>query len=87
MTAALIGLVDIKVDDPVAFTFFTGYMAMLAASIFFFAERGSVEGKWKLSLLGGQLLELDALLMLPAPHPQALYLTLCRCKALTSVLI
>jgi type VI secretion system protein ImpJ len=34
--------------------------------------------QWKLSLLGGQLLELDALLMLPAPHPQALYLALCR---------
>lgn len=38
-------------DDAVAFTFFTGYMAMLAASIFFFFERGSVDGKWKLSLL------------------------------------
>jgi len=39
------------VDDPIAFTFFTGYMAMLAASVFFFVERSSVEGKWKLSLL------------------------------------
>ena len=38
-------------DDPVAFTFFTGYMAMLAASVFFFFERGSVDKKWKLSLL------------------------------------
>jgi len=38
-------------DDPIAFTFFTGYMAMMAASVFFFFERGSVEGKWKLSLL------------------------------------
>ncbi|MBC6605944.1 bacteriorhodopsin [Hymenobacter sp. BT188] len=50
-TTSLFGLVDIRVDDPIAFTFFTGYMAMLAASVFFFAERGSVEGKWKLSLL------------------------------------
>ena len=38
-------------DDPIAFTFFTGYMAMMAASVFFFFERGQVEGKWKLSLL------------------------------------
>lgn len=51
MTSMLLSLVDIKVDDPIAFTFFTGYMAMLAASVFFFLERGSVEGKWKLSLL------------------------------------
>ncbi|NVO32794.1 MULTISPECIES: bacteriorhodopsin [Hymenobacter] len=44
-------MLDIRVDDPIAFTFFTGYMAMLAASVFFFAERSAVEGKWKLSLL------------------------------------
>lgn len=47
----LLDLLTIPKDDPVAFTFFTGYMAMLAASIFFFIERGRVEGKWKLSLL------------------------------------
>ena len=51
MTTTLLNLVDIRVDDPIAFTFFTGYMAMLAASVFFFVERGSVEGKWKLSVL------------------------------------
>ena len=56
MTIPFLGLVDIKVDDPVAFTFFTGYMAMLAASVFFFAERGSVEGKWKLSMLVSALI-------------------------------
>ena len=44
-------LLTIPKDDPIAFTFFTGYMAMLAASVFFFFERGSVDGKWKLSLL------------------------------------
>jgi len=44
-------VLTIPKDDAVAFTFFTGYMAMLAASIFFFFERGQVEGKWKLSLL------------------------------------
>ena len=36
--------------DLVGFTFFIGTMAMLAATVFFFAERGSVSGKWKLSL-------------------------------------
>jgi bacteriorhodopsin len=43
--------VTIPVDDPVAFTFFVGYMAMLAASVFFFFERSRVKGKWKTSLL------------------------------------
>jgi sensory rhodopsin len=56
MTTLLTNIVDIRVDDPIAFTFFTGYMAMLAASVFFFAERGVVEGKWKLSLLVSALI-------------------------------
>jgi sensory rhodopsin len=47
----LLNIIAIPKDDPIAFTFFTGYMAMLAASVFFFFERSSVEGKWKLSLL------------------------------------
>ena len=47
----LLNILTIPKDDPVAFTFFTGYMAMLAASVFFFFERGSVDKKWKLSLL------------------------------------
>lgn len=47
----LLDVLKIPKDDPVAFTFFTGYMAMFAASLFFFFERGSVDGKWKLSLL------------------------------------
>ncbi len=38
-------------NDPVAFTFFTGYMAMFAASVFFFFERGRVDNKWKTSML------------------------------------
>lgn len=42
--------------DAVAFTFFTGYMAMMAASIFFFFERGSVEPKWRLSMLVSALI-------------------------------
>ncbi|MFZ6053029.1 bacteriorhodopsin-like [Halocola ammonii] len=44
-------VLTIPKDDPVGFTFFTGYMAMLAASVFFFFERGRVADKWKLSLL------------------------------------
>jgi sensory rhodopsin len=51
MNTILTDIVKIPVDDPIAFTFFTGYMAMLASSVFFFFERGSVDGKWKLSLL------------------------------------
>ena len=38
-------------DNYVAFTFFIGYIAMLAASVFFFIERNSVSDKWKMSLL------------------------------------
>ncbi len=44
-------ILTIPKDDAVAFTFFTGYMAMMAASIFFFFERSSVSDKWKTSLL------------------------------------
>ena len=47
----LADLVSIPKDDPVAFTFFTGYMAMFAASVFFFFERSRVSDKWKTSLL------------------------------------
>lgn len=47
----LLDVLAIDGKDPVSFTFFTGYMAMFAASVFFFMERGSVDGKWKLSLL------------------------------------
>jgi sensory rhodopsin len=47
----LLDVVRVDGKDPVSFTFFTGYMAMLAASIFFFFERSQVDGKWKTSLL------------------------------------
>jgi bacteriorhodopsin len=40
----------IEAGDVVGFTFFIGSMAMLAATAFFFIERNSVDGKWKLSL-------------------------------------
>lgn len=49
--STLLSIIEIPKDDAVAFTFFTGYMAMMAASVFFFFERGRAEGKWKLSLL------------------------------------
>ncbi|TKC01067.1 bacteriorhodopsin [Pedobacter cryophilus] len=45
------GLDRIINGDPIAITFFIGYMAMLASSVFFFFERGSVDPKWKISLL------------------------------------
>jgi sensory rhodopsin len=49
-------VLKIPKDDPVAFTFFTGYMSMLAASVFFMVERGTVDGKWKTSLLVSSLI-------------------------------
>ena len=47
-------LLDIHVignDNYVAFTFFVGTMAMLAASVFFFFEVSNTEKKWRTSLL------------------------------------
>jgi bacteriorhodopsin len=38
-------------DNYVAFTFFVGTMAMMAASVFFFFEMNNVEKKWRTSLL------------------------------------
>lgn len=46
-----VGLDKIINGDPVAITFFIGYMAMFASAVFFFAERKSVDRKWQLSLL------------------------------------
>lgn len=51
MFTMLLDALVIPKDDPVAFTFFTGYMAMFAASVFFFFERSQVSEKWKTSLL------------------------------------
>lgn len=47
----LFNVLNIPKNDPIAFTFFTGYMAMFASSVFFLFERSSVDKKWKLSLL------------------------------------
>ena len=38
-------------DNYVAFTFFVGCMAMLAASVFFFFEVGNTDKKWRTSVL------------------------------------
>ncbi|EIM77813.1 rhodopsin [Nitritalea halalkaliphila LW7] len=51
LTAEMVGLDRIINTDPIAITFFIGYMAMFASAVFFFVERSSVEGKWKMSLL------------------------------------
>ena len=51
MQNSFLGVLTIPVDDPVAFTFFVGYMAMAAAAVFFFFERSTVADKWKTSLL------------------------------------
>lgn len=45
LSAELVGLDRIINSDPIAITFFIGYMAMFASSVFFFVERGSVDGK------------------------------------------
>lgn len=55
-TSDMVGLELIINSDPVAITFFIGYMAMFASAIFFLVERGSVDGKWKSSLLVSALI-------------------------------
>jgi sensory rhodopsin len=47
----LLGILPIAKDNYVAFTFFVGCMAMLAASVFFFFEVGNTEKKWRTSVL------------------------------------
>ncbi len=47
-------------NDYVGFTFFIGYMAMFAASVFFFFERNEVQGKWRTSLLIAGLITMIA---------------------------
>jgi bacteriorhodopsin len=41
----------IAADNYVAFTFFIGTMAMMAASVFFFFEMGNTSPKWRTSIL------------------------------------
>lgn len=42
--------------DIIGFTFFTGYMSLLAATAFFLFERPKFEAKWQLSLLVSALI-------------------------------
>jgi sensory rhodopsin len=51
MSADATALSRITNGDPIAITFFIGCMAMLASAVFFFAERSSVDPKWRISLL------------------------------------
>jgi len=43
--------IKIASDNYVAFTFFIGTMAMMAASVFFFFEVANTEKKWRTSVL------------------------------------
>jgi bacteriorhodopsin len=47
----LLGVLPIANNNYVAFTFFVGCMAMMAASVFFFFEMSNVEKKWRTSIL------------------------------------
>lgn len=46
-----LGILPIASNNYVAFTFFVGTMAMMAASVFFFFEMSNVEKKWRTSIL------------------------------------
>ena len=46
-----LGVLPIATDNYVAFTFFVGTMAMMAASVFFFFEVSNVDQKWRTSIL------------------------------------
>ena len=52
----LLDAVRLSPTDYVAFTFFIGFMAMFAATVFFFAEMRSVDKKWRMSLLVSALI-------------------------------
>ncbi len=47
----LLEIKAIATDNYVAFTFFVGCMAMMAASVFFFFEIGNADKKWRTSIL------------------------------------
>jgi bacteriorhodopsin len=51
MFNTLLEIKAISTDNYVAFTFFIGCMAMLAASVFFFFEVSNTEKKWRTSVL------------------------------------
>jgi sensory rhodopsin len=51
MHHTLLNILPIATDNYVAFTFFVGTMAMMAASVFFFFEVGNTDPKWRTSVL------------------------------------
>lgn len=51
MSSVLLNIVPLATDNYVAFTFFIGTMAMMAASVFFFFEVGNTDPKWRTSVL------------------------------------
>lgn len=57
---SLLDSTTLQAGDYIGFTFFIGYMAMFAATVFFFFERQTVEGKWKTSLLVSGLITMIA---------------------------
>jgi len=57
---SLLATGTLEAGDYIGFTFFIGYMAMFAATIFFFFERQNVQGKWKTSLLVSGLITMIA---------------------------
>ena len=59
LTNSLLLSAALNPGDVTGFTFFVGLMAMFAASVFFFMERGQVDGKWKTSLLVSGLITID----------------------------
>ena len=51
MLQILLEIKAIATDNYVAFTFFVGTMAMMAAAVFFFMETGSTAPQWRTSVL------------------------------------
>jgi sensory rhodopsin len=52
--------IKIAADNYVAFTFFVGTMAMMAASVFFFFELSTTSSKWRTSVLVSGLITMIA---------------------------
>ena len=51
MSNVLLDILPLATDNYVAFTFFIGTMAMMAASVFFFFEVGNTAPQWRTSVL------------------------------------
>ncbi len=51
MLQILLDIKPIATDNYVAFTFFVGTMAMMAAAVFFFMETGNTSPQWRTSVL------------------------------------